>query len=141
MKAASGFTGLTRAAKADGASRGWSTPAAGGQQGAAAVPLGWGTGIMLNHRTTLLIYRVPPGARRPPGMSHLLTADSAALARSSLPRERTRRSHVLPPLPSHTLRRSSFPHVSQASLSSLQLLRQSCQMCQRSGAQRDYGYR
>lgn len=102
----------------------------------AVVPLGWGVRAhveSLNH--TLLIYSIPPGACRPLGMSHLLAADLTALAHRSLPREGTRCSHALPPLPSNTLRRGSFVHVSRASFSSLQLHQKSCQMCQRTRAQ------
>ncbi|KAL2300093.1 hypothetical protein Nmel_012053, partial [Mimus melanotis] len=45
------------------------------------------------------------GACRPLGMSHLLPAHSPALAHSSLPRERTLQSHVLPSAKSHAVER------------------------------------
>lgn len=55
--------------------------------------------------TFIVIYCFPPGACRPLGMSHLLPAHSPALAHSSLPRERTLQSHVLPSAKSHAVER------------------------------------
>lgn len=52
-----------------------------------------------------VIYCIPPGASRPLGMSHLLPAHSPALAHSSLPRQRTLQSHVLPSAKSHAVER------------------------------------
>jgi len=96
MKGALGFTGSARAAcsmeasKADRASWGSQSTSSWrrAERGRRLCCLGGEPEIMLNHCTTLLIYYIPPGAHRPPGMRHLLTADSTALACSSLPRER-----------------------------------------------------
>lgn len=113
MKGASGFIGCLRAASMEASKTGrisWrregrALAGAGGQRGADFVLPGWGARAPVESLPHTVIYCIPPGACRPLGMSHLLPAHSPALAHSSLPRERTPQSHVLPCAKSHAVER------------------------------------
>lgn len=111
MKGASGFIGCLRAASMEASNAGF--PGEGkaghwqlqeGKEGQTLCCLGGKPELLLNHCPTV-IYCIPPGACRPLGMSHLLPAHSPAPAHSSLPRERTPQSHVLPSAKSHAVER------------------------------------
>lgn len=70
--------------------------------------LGWGARDDVESPKHAAYLLHSTGCPEGPGVSHLLRADSAALARSSLPRERPRSPCVLPSLPSHTLQQAAL---------------------------------
>lgn len=113
MHGALGFTGCLRAAseasqtdRISWGREGRALELQEGKEGQTLCCLGGEPELPLNHCPSfIVIYCIPPGACRPLGMSHLLPAHSPALAHSSLPRERTPQSHVLPCAKSHAVER------------------------------------